>query len=213
MYTASNEFQLVGYTDSDWAGNVEDRKSTSRYIFHLGSGAVSWASKKQLIVVLSTGEAEYIAANVAACQAVWLRRILIDLREEQEDGTVIFCDNVSSIALTKNHVFHGRSKHIEIRYHFIRELVENNKIKMAFCRSEHQLSDIFTKTLSKEPFERLRYRLGVQECARTSVLENKEKRRCAGTSADSSRMQIKGKQVCAGAPKILWRCARSFAEC
>ena len=136
LYTAANIFDLIGYTDSDWAGSLDDRKNTSRYVFHMGSGVISWASKKQPIVSQSTAEAEYIAVNAAACQAIWLRRILADLKEEQEDGTTIFCDNFSSIALAKNPVFHGRSKHIEIKYHFIRELIENGEIKMEFCRSE-----------------------------------------------------------------------------
>ena len=136
LYIANDDFKLVGYTDSDWAGSIDDRKSTSGYVFNMGSGAISWASKKQPIVAQSTAEAEYIAANAAACQAIWLRRILTDLNERQEDGTTIYCDNISSIALSKNPVFHGRSKHIEIRYHFIRELVENGDIKMEYCKSE-----------------------------------------------------------------------------
>ena len=105
-------------------------------MFHMGSGAISWASKKKPIIAQSTGEVEYIEANVAACQAIWLRRILIDLNERQEDGNTIYCDNISSIVLSKNPVFHGRSKHIEIRYHFIRELVENEDMKIEFCKSE-----------------------------------------------------------------------------
>ena len=113
----------------------------------MGLGAISWASKKQPIVAQSTIEAEYIAINVAACQAIWIRRILEDLNERLEDGTIIYCDNISSIALSKNPVFHGRSKHIEIRYNFIRELVENGDIKMEFCKSEQQLADIFTLEL------------------------------------------------------------------
>ena len=135
LYTANDEFKLVGYTDSDWAGSIDDRKSTFRYMFHMGSGAISWTSKKKLIVAQSTLEVEYIAANVAVCQAIWLRRILTDLNERQEDGTTIYCDNISSIALSKNPVFHGRSKHIKIRYHVIRELVETGDIKMEFCKS------------------------------------------------------------------------------
>ena len=116
------------------SGSLDDRKSTFGYMFHMGSGAISWASKKQPIVAQSTLKAKYIAKNVVACQAIWLRRILTDLNERQEDGTTICFDNISSIALSKNLVFHGRSKHIEIRYHFIRELMENGDIKMEFCK-------------------------------------------------------------------------------
>ena len=81
MYTANDDFKLVGYTDNDWARSIDDRKSTSGYMFHMGSGAISWASKKQPIVAQSIAEAEYIAENAATCQAIWLRRILNDLNE------------------------------------------------------------------------------------------------------------------------------------
>eukprot|EP00253_Pinus_taeda_P011447 PITA_11447 len=116
---------LTGYTDSDWAGSVDDRKGTSGYVFHMGSGAISWASKKQPVVSLSTIEAEYVAATVAACQAVWLRRVLRDLCHEQEKGTTIYCDNSSAIALSKNSIFHKRAKYIDTKFHFIRKLVNN----------------------------------------------------------------------------------------
>ena len=161
MYTTVNDFKLVGYTDSDWVECLDDRKSTSGYMFHMGLGEISWASKKQPIVGQSTIEVKYIAANAIGCQAIWLRRILTNLNERQEDGTTIYCDNISSIALSKNPVFHGRSKHIEIRYHFIRELVENGDIKMEFCKFEHQLVDIFTKPLGIGTFVHLRECLGV----------------------------------------------------
>ncbi|MFA1663060.1 Ty1/Copia family ribonuclease HI, partial [Klebsiella quasipneumoniae] len=124
LYTVDNDFKLVGYIDSGWARSLDDRKSTSGYMFDMGLGAISWASKRQPIVAQSTAEVEYIAANATACQAIWLSKILTDLNERQEDGTTIYCDNISSIALSKNPVFHGKRKHIEIRYHFIRELVE-----------------------------------------------------------------------------------------
>eukprot|EP00253_Pinus_taeda_P034058 PITA_34058 len=111
-----------------WAGSVDDRKSTSGYVFHMGSGAISWASKKQPVVSLSIAEAEYVAATAAACQAVWLRRVLRDLCHEQEKGATIYCDNSSAIALSKNSVFHKRTKHIDTKFHFIRELVNNGEI-------------------------------------------------------------------------------------
>eukprot|EP00253_Pinus_taeda_P015362 PITA_15362 len=105
LYNVSEHSDLVGYTDSDWAGSVDDRKSTSGYVFHMGSGAISLASKKQSIVALSTTEAEYVAATAAACQAVWIRRMLRSLGQEQAKATVIFCDNSSAIALSKNSMF------------------------------------------------------------------------------------------------------------
>ena len=133
FYTVSECSNLVGYTDSDWAGSVDDWKSTSGYIFHIGSGAISWASKKQPIVALSTTEAEYVAATAATCQAVWMRRMLRSLCQEQATTTVIFCDNSSAIALSKNSVFHKRTKHIDRKFHYIRELVNNGEIVLEHC--------------------------------------------------------------------------------
>eukprot|EP00253_Pinus_taeda_P003275 PITA_03275 len=114
----------------------DDRKSTSGYVFHMGSGAISWASKKQPIVALSTAEAEYVAAIAVACQAVWMRRMLRSLGHEQEKATVIFCDNRSAIALSKNLVFHKRTKHIDTRFHYIKELVSNGEIVLEHCRTQ-----------------------------------------------------------------------------
>eukprot|EP00253_Pinus_taeda_P010232 PITA_10232 len=119
-----------------WAGSVDDRISTSGYIFHMGSEAISWASKKQPIVALSTAEAEYVAATTAACQAVWMRRMLRRLGQEQAKGTVIFCDNSLTIALSKNSVFHKRTKHIDTKFHYIRELVRNREIVLKHCRTQ-----------------------------------------------------------------------------
>eukprot|EP00253_Pinus_taeda_P014116 PITA_14116 len=139
LYNVSEHSDLVGYTNSDWAGSVDDRKSTSDYVFHMGSGAISWASKKQSIVALSTAEAEYEAATAAACQAVWMRRMLRSLGQERAKATVIFCDNRSAIALSKNSVFHKRTKHIDTRFHYIRELVSNGEIILQHCRTQEQV--------------------------------------------------------------------------
>eukprot|EP00253_Pinus_taeda_P007207 PITA_07207 len=169
LYTVSEHSDLVGYTDSDWAGSVDDRKSTSGYVFHMGSGAISWASKKQSIVALSTSEAEYVAATAAACQAVWMRRMLRSLGQEQAKATVIFCDNSSAIALSKNSVFHKRTKHIDMRFHYIRELVSNGEIALEHCRTQEQVADILTKPLDQKSFAFLRKCLGMTECPAVEI--------------------------------------------
>eukprot|EP00253_Pinus_taeda_P035202 PITA_35202 len=120
---------------SDWAGGLDDQKSTSSYFFHMGLGAISWASKKQPIVALSTAEAEYVAATAVACQAVWMRRMLRSICQEQAIAMVIFCDNNSAIALSKNYVFHKRTKHIDTRFHYISELVNNGEIVLQHCNT------------------------------------------------------------------------------
>jgi hypothetical protein len=161
FYDKNVDVNLVGYTDSDWTGDIETRKSTSGYAFHLGSGVVSRSSKKQPVVALSTAEAEYIAAASCAIQAVWLRRILEVMHQKQETPTKIFCDNMSAIALCKNPVFHERSKHIDIRYHKIRELIAKKEVEIDYCHTDDQSADIFTKTLKVELFYKLKKMLGM----------------------------------------------------
>jgi hypothetical protein len=114
-YRQTDEVKLHGFTDADWVGSPTDRKSTSGGIFSIGSTAVSWYSRKQRSVALSSAEAEYMAASQAACEAIWMRKILVGLFGSHLDLTVIYCDNQSCIKLSINHVFHDRSKHIDIR--------------------------------------------------------------------------------------------------
>eukprot|EP00253_Pinus_taeda_P022938 PITA_22938 len=147
----------------DCAGSVDDRKSTSGYVSHMSSRAISWASKKQPIVALSTAEAEYVAATTTTCQAVWMRRMLRSLGQEQEKGTVIYCDNSSAIALSKKYVFHKRKKHIDTRFNYIRKLVNNGEIVLVHCKTQEQVADILTKPLGQKSFEFLRKCLGMTD--------------------------------------------------
>eukprot|EP00253_Pinus_taeda_P003521 PITA_03521 len=140
-------------------------KRIMRYV----KGAISWASKKQSIVALSTTEAEYVAATAGACQAVWMRRMLRSLGQDQAKGTMIFCDNSSTIALSKNLVFHKRKKHIDMRLHYIRELVSNGEIVLEHCRTQEQVTDILTKPLDQKSFEFLRKCLGMTECPAVEI--------------------------------------------
>ena len=161
FYKANVPVNLIGYTDSDLAGSTDDSRSTSGYVFHLGRGAISWSSKKQAIVALSTTESEYIAACYAGCQLIWLRGILESLNQKQDKATSLLCDNSSTISVTKDPVLHGRTKHIRIRYHFLRELVNDGDVQVKYCKSEDQMADIFTKPLSRQVFEKHVESLGV----------------------------------------------------
>jgi hypothetical protein len=117
---------------------------------------VSWSSKKQPIVTLSTTEAEYVAAAAAcACQCIWMRSVLEHLQVKQGEGTVILCDNSSSIKLSKNPVMHGRCKHIDVRFHFLRNLVKDGIVELRHCKSEDQIADLMTKPLKLEAFCKL----------------------------------------------------------
>ncbi|CAM8927908.1 unnamed protein product [Rhodiola kirilowii] len=159
-YPRVKSLSLEGFTDADFAGDRTDRKSTSGMAQFLGSCLVSWGSKKQNSVALSTAEAEYIAAAACCAQVLWLRNQLSDFNL-YFDQVPIFCDNTSAISIAKNPVQHGKSKHIEIKHHFLRDCVEKELVSINFCRSEDQVADIFTKSLHKDPFEKLRMELGL----------------------------------------------------
>ena len=161
-YLKNESKQLMGYADSDWAGSLEDSKSTSGYAFSFGSG-VFWNSRKQEVVAQSSAEAEYISAANAANQAIWLRKILSDLGQNLNEATVMWVDNKSAIAMTKNPVQHGRTKRINVKFHAIREAEKLGKIKLVHCSSENQIADIMTKALPKAKFEFLRIKLGVSK--------------------------------------------------
>ena len=146
----SESDELYGYLDSDWAGSLDDMKSTSGYVFSFGYGVFSWNSKKQDIVTQSSAEAEYVSTAAAANQAIWLRKMLNDLGMQQSQATVIFCDNKSAISIAKNPVQHVRMKHINVKFHAIREAEKNGEVQLVHCRSEEQLADILTKALPKD---------------------------------------------------------------
>ena len=153
--------RLYGCTDSGWGGNVADRKSTSGGCYCLGSAMISWFSRKQSSVVLSTAEAEYIASYSANCEAIWLRKLMSGLFDLELDTTVILCDNQSFIKMTKNPVFHDKSKHIEIHYFYIRDMVHKGAIKHQYVSTDEQVADVLTKPLSRVKFEYFRDNLGV----------------------------------------------------
>jgi hypothetical protein len=160
-YDGDHDFRLSGYTDSDWAGSVSDRKSTLGCCLNLGSAMISWQSRKQSSIALNTAEAEYIVACSASCEAIWLRKLLTGLFDLEMEATMILCDNQSCIKMTENHVFHDKSKHIEIRYHYIRDMVQRGAIKLQYVSTDEQVVDVLTKPLSRVKFEHFRDKLGV----------------------------------------------------
>eukprot|EP00253_Pinus_taeda_P001956 PITA_01956 len=156
-----DEVKLCGFTDADWERSPTDRKNTSRGIFSIGSTTVSWYNRKQRFVALSSVEAEYMAASLAACEAIWMRKILVGLFGSHLEPTVIYCDNQSCIKLSANPVFHDRSKHIDISYHHIRDCVQQRIMLLSYIPTEDQDVDILTKALTKSKFEYHRGRIGV----------------------------------------------------
>ena len=135
-YGKGDGVRLAGYIDSDWAGCASDRKSTSKCCFGLGSTVVSWFSRKQKSIALSLSEAEYMAVSKVSCEGIWLRKMLVGLFGQSLRLTMIYCDNQSCIKLTENPVFHDKSKHIEIRYHFIRDYVQKRVVKLKYISTD-----------------------------------------------------------------------------
>lgn len=131
-YSLNTPILLEGYSDSDWAGSVKDRKSTSGIYFNLGSAVISWACRKQSSVALSTAQVEYIAASVASREAVWLRKLLVGLFGQASGPTTIHCDNQSCIKMSVNPVFHDWSKHVKTHYHFIWDMVQRGAIHLKY---------------------------------------------------------------------------------
>ncbi|KAJ3686893.1 hypothetical protein LUZ61_016057 [Rhynchospora tenuis] len=156
FYSNSEEYKLMGYSDSDWCGDVDDRKSTSGYVFYMGDTAFTWASKKQPIVTLSTCEAEYVAASWCVAHTIWLRNLLRELKLPQHEATEIQVDNKSAIELAKNPVHHERSKHIDVRFHFIREHIKNGEVQMRHvAKVSLSFNPIFAVRIIERPFTNL----------------------------------------------------------
>ncbi|XP_073022677.1 secreted RxLR effector protein 161-like [Primulina eburnea] len=132
-YTHDTNTNLVGFSDSDWAGDLDDRKSTSGGCFYLGNNLVSWASKKQNCVSLSTAESEYMAAANCCSQLMWMNQMINDYGFHS-DIMIVYCDNSSVIDIFKNPIQHSRTKHIDIRHHFIRDLVEKGISTIGVCQ-------------------------------------------------------------------------------
>ena len=159
-YPKHSTYDLIGYFDSDFAGSKTDRKSTNGTCHFIGSALVSWHSKKQNSVALSTNEVEYISADSCCAQILWMKHQLSDYGILL-DHIPIKCDNTSAINLSKNPVQHSRTKHIEIRHHFLRDHVQKGDCVLESVDTKNQLADIFTKPLPKETFFAIRRELGL----------------------------------------------------
>jgi hypothetical protein len=159
-YPRGSTFDLIGYSDADWAGCKINRKSTSGTCQFLGRSLVSWTSKKQNSVALSTAEVEYIAAGHCCGQLLWMRQTLRDYGYKLTKVPLL-CDNKSAIRMADNPVEHSRTKHIAIRYHFLRDHQQKGDIKIAYINTKDQLADIFTKPLDEQTFNKLRHELNI----------------------------------------------------
>lgn len=151
------------YTDADWAGCPDTRKSTSGFAVYLGSNLVSWSSKRQNTVSRSSAEAEYKGIANAVAEAVWLRQLLTEIRRPLQRATVVYCDNVSAMYMSSNPVQHQRTKHVEIDLHFVRERVSLGEVRVLHVPTTSQYADVFTKGLPASIFTAFRSSLNVRE--------------------------------------------------
>ncbi|MCO5558896.1 hypothetical protein L7F22_012486 [Adiantum nelumboides] len=145
----SQDLSVRGYTDSDYARDLDKRISTSGYVFTLVGGAISWQSRLQDCIMHSTTEAEYVVANEACKEAIWLDRLVADLGIKV-DMPKLYCDSQSAIPLAKNSVFHSKTKHIDVKYHFIRVVLEDKQIQLMKIHTKDNLVDLLTKGLLGE---------------------------------------------------------------
>ena len=156
---------LIGYTDADWAGDTQTRRSTSGFLFNIGSGAISWSSKQQPTVSLSTCKAKYIAKTQATKETMWLQLLLSQLLMDKEErsATIIFGDNQRAIALAKNLQFHARTKHIAIQHHFVRKQQTARTVDLQYILIERQVVDGLTKALPNDRFITFWNAVGLEE--------------------------------------------------
>jgi len=155
--------KLQGFTDVDWVGIPSERKRTSGGIFSIGSATISWYNRKHRSIPLILSEAEYMVVSHATCEAIWMRKILVGLFGQQMDPTVIYCNNQSCIKSSENRVFHDRSKHINIRYHHLRDCVLRLIMLIEYILTEKRDAHILTKELSRCKFEFHRDRITVAD--------------------------------------------------
>ncbi|KAK6128108.1 hypothetical protein DH2020_038139 [Rehmannia glutinosa] len=152
LYSSDINTNLAGFSDVDWAGDVDDRKSTTGGCFYLGNNLVSWKLKLQKCMALSTTEAEYIAVMEACKEMLWLKKFLQELDLMQEKYT-LYCDSQSAIHLSKNSSFHSRSKHIDVRYHWIRDVFNEKFMQLDKVHTDENGVDMLSKSLSRDKFE------------------------------------------------------------
>ncbi|KAL5701529.1 gibberellin 2beta-dioxygenase [Ranunculus cassubicifolius] len=161
----SKSFVPQGYCDADFAGDLDERKSTSGYVFTLGGGAISWSSKKQGCVARSTMEAEFISCSAAASEAVWVKGFLanLNIRELLDEPINIRCDNQAAISTIKNGEVSARTKHIELQYFYIFDVLQKDKITVSYISTKEMVADPLTKAIATDEFRKHVFSMGLQQ--------------------------------------------------
>ena len=163
--TVNDSFSLTGFSDADWAGDVNTRRSTSGYVFQLGSSSITWSSRRQDTVAKSSTEAEYVSLSSATQEVIWLHRLLKNLGISVLFPTTIYEDNQGAIDISRNPKHHDRTKHIDVCHHFVRERVAAGDVSVVYCPTSEMTADIMTKGLGAVKFRKFRDALGVVDCS------------------------------------------------
>ena len=163
-YNGLSKGDIFGYSDSDWAGDVSDRKSTSSYVFMMAGSAISWCSKKQTVVATSSCEAEYIAMSMACKEAIWMRRLLsnIPITTDLMKGLVLLADSQSAMKLADKESINRRNKHIDIPYHFVRSVTDEGKVILRYLPNGEMVADMLNKPLGRIKLQKLRALCGLR---------------------------------------------------
>jgi hypothetical protein len=160
----------------------EHRRAISGYAFLIDGGTISWSSRKQELVTLSTAEAEYVAATHAAKEAMWLRRLIFELFPSLSNSTPLYCDNLAALRLATDDNYHARTKHIDIRYHFIRDVVARHELDIIYCPTDDMTADILTKALPKWKMQFHNSSLGLRDAALEGEWRNNAREGESGTA-------------------------------
>jgi histone deacetylase 1/2 len=158
----SNSMLVSAFSDADWAGSIDDRRSTGGFAIYLGSNLISWSARKQATVSRSSTEAEYKAMANATAEVIWVESLLDELGVKFRRPSQLWCDNLGATYLSANPVFHARAKHIEIDFHFVRERVAKRLLEVRFIASNDQVADGFTKALPTHKLEVFRNNLNLE---------------------------------------------------
>ncbi|CAN6714288.1 unnamed protein product [Malus baccata var. baccata] len=173
QYTKSPDFLISAYSDSDWAADINTRRSITSYVVYIGANPISWQSKRQSTVSRSSTEAEYKALAHCAADVFWIRSLLKDLRQFLPVPPHLHCDNLSTLALCSNPVFHSKIKHLDTYYHFVRERVQKGDITVQYIPTDEQVADVFTKGLHSPIFSKHCHNLNLGALAQAATTSSK----------------------------------------
>jgi len=169
VFGGKGSAELIGHADSNWAADIDTRRSTTGYVFMLNSSLISWKSQRQHTVATSSTEAEYMALYSAVQESIWLRRILKELKQLKDLPTMIYQDNQGTIALAKNPIFHSRSKHIDIKFHFTRDKIQDGTIQVEYKSTQEMVADALTKSVNKVKLQEFIKLVNMQDETRAEI--------------------------------------------